>query len=111
MLEHFIGNVSILDFNSRASLPTASSQSLSTLNFKDPLIQEIFLHKQKRVSTFTRQWSGPKALAELEPIVEHNLRFAGQSDHAGLGSHKDRYFAKPSFSEIRTKTGEVLSDP
>jgi len=38
------------------------------------------------------------------------LRFAGQSDHTGLGSHKNRYFAKPSFSEIRAKTGEILGE-
>jgi hypothetical protein len=77
---------------------------------RDPLIQEIFQKKQERMNTFTRQWSGPKALAELEPIVEHNLRFAGQSDHAGLGSQKDRYFAKPNFAEVRAKTGEILGD-
>ena len=79
---------------------------LSTSN--DPLIQGIFVRKQQRVCAFTRQWSGPKALTELAPIVEHNLRFAGQSDRTGLGSQA--YVAKPNLPEIRKKTGEILRE-
>ena len=77
---------------------------------KDPLIQEIFNRRQEHVSTFSRLWSGPKALADLIPIVEHSMRFAGQTDHAGLGSLRDTYFARPNLSEIRAKTGEILRD-
>ena len=74
------------------------------------VIQEIFRRKQQRVTVFTRQWSGPKALNELAPIVEHNVRFAGQTDHAGLGTRKETYFARPNLSEIRTKTGQILGE-
>jgi len=44
----------------------------------------------------------------LGPIVEHNLRFAGQTTRAGLGTQKDTYFANPSLSDFRAKTGETL---
>ena len=77
---------------------------------QDPRIQEIFARKQKRVSAFTRLWSGPKMLTQLEPIVEHNLCFAGQSDRTGLGSYKNPYYAKPSLPEIRAKTTELLGE-
>ena len=45
---------------------------------------------------------------ELAPIVEHSLRFAGQTDRTGLGSHD--YVANPSIAEIRTKTSEILGE-
>jgi hypothetical protein len=60
------------------------------------------------VCAFARQWSGPKALTDLAPIVEHSLRFAGQTDRTGLGSHD--YIAKPNASEIRAKTSEILGE-
>ena len=75
---------------------------------QDPLIQEIFALKQQRVSAFTQRWSGPKALSLVAPVVEHNLRFAGQSDRAGLGSKRAMCSANPSIKELRAKTGEVL---
>ena len=77
---------------------------------QDPLIQEIFHRKQQRVSVFTRQWSGPKALNELAPIVDHHIRFAGQTSHAGLGSRKETYLARPNLSELRAKTGQILGE-
>src|SRR6185312_9575167 len=70
---------------------------------QDPLIQQIFKLKQERTRNFSHRWSGPKALSELAPVVEHSLRFAGQTDHSGLGSQRNTYFAKPTFSEIRAK--------
>jgi hypothetical protein len=76
---------------------------------QDPRIQEIFSRKQERVNAFNRVWSGPKALTELDPVVEHNLRFAGQTDRRGLGSQKNTYLAKPSVPEVRAKTTEILN--
>ena len=73
---------------------------------QDPRIQEIFLRKQTRVNTFSRIWSGPKTLTELKPVLEHSLRFAGQTDRTGLGS--GNYVAKPSLPEIRAKMAGVL---
>jgi len=75
---------------------------------KDPLIQQIFHRKTERVSAFTRRWSGPKMLTVLAPIVNHSIRFAGQTDRAGLGARNLRYLSQPKPSEIRLKTGEIL---
>ena len=75
---------------------------------QDPRVQEIFKRKQLRTSDFAHRWSGPKALSQIAPIVEHNLRYAGQTNHAGLGSQRETYFAKPTLSEIRAKTTETL---
>ncbi len=69
--------------------------------------QQIFTQKQ-RVSAFANRWSGPKALSLLAPVVEHNLRFAGQTNRAGLGFQRDTYIAKPTIAEIRAKTAETL---
>jgi len=74
----------------------------------DPLIQQIFHRKTERVSAFTRRWSGPKMLTVLAPIVNHSIRFAGQTDRAGLGARNLRYLSQPKPSEIRLKTGEIL---
>jgi zinc-binding in reverse transcriptase len=75
---------------------------------QDPRIQQIFTRKQQRVSAFANRWSGPKALSLLAPVVEHSMRFAGQTNRAGLGSQRDTYIAKPTLSEIRAKTAETL---
>ena len=61
---------------------------------QDPLIQEIFALKQQRVSAFTQRWSGPKALSLVAPVVDHNLRFAGQSDRA-VGLETRHVFCQP----------------
>src|SRR5690348_9965280 len=56
-----------------------------------------------------KRWSGPKELASLQPIAEHNLRYAGQFGTAGLGSCKsDPYIANPTFKERRGKITETL---
>jgi len=75
---------------------------------QDPKVKDIFSRKQQRVNSFAHRWSGPKALSQLEPVVDHYLRFAGQTDHSGLGSQKGLYFAHPSINEVRAKTAEVL---
>ena len=74
----------------------------------DPLVQQIFNRKSERVSSFTRRWTGPKALSLVAPAVDHQLRFAGQANHAGLGLKKSWYFAKPNRTQIRSKTAEIL---
>ena len=85
------------------SLPMQIVKACLLSTSQDPLIQEIFALKQQRVSAFTQRWSGPKALSLVAPVVEHNLRFAGQSDRAGLGSKRGMYSANPSIKEF---TGE-----
>jgi hypothetical protein len=52
-------------------------------------------------------WS--KELANLAPIADHNLRYAGQTGTAGLGSCKsDPYIANPTKKERRNKITETL---
>jgi hypothetical protein len=57
-------------------------------NSKDEDIRAIYEHRKLRVTAFQRRWSGPKELAQLEPVADHNLRFAGQIGTAGLGDKK-----------------------
>ena len=65
-------------------------------NSQDPLIQEIFSRKSVHMSSFAHRWSGPKALSTLAPIASHNIRFAGQTDHTGLGSMRSSYLSNPT---------------
>jgi hypothetical protein len=58
---------------------------------------------------YERKWSGPKEVANLEPIADHNLRFAGQTGTAGLGfSKSDPYIANPTKQQRRKKITETL---
>ena len=66
-------------------------------NSEDEKIRSIYALKADRVSTFTSRWAAPNELAKLQEVVEHDLRFAGQTGRAGLGSNKaDPYIANPS---------------
>jgi len=81
---------------------------LSLRNSNDETIKAIWIRKD-RVSEFTARWSAPNELKKLEPVVEHNLRYAGQSGRAGLGSLKENpYIANPSLRQRRASTTEVL---
>src|SRR3954468_10151741 len=46
-------------------------KSCLLLTSQDPLIQQIYSRKSERVSASACRWSGPKALAQLTPMVEH----------------------------------------
>ena len=74
---------------------------------KDETVRKIYEAKAARVMKFARRWSAPKELAHLEPIVEDNLRFAGQSGHSGLGS--GNYNAKPTTKELRSEVTSALA--
>ena len=67
-------------------------------NSKDGDVKAIYELRKERVSDFTNRWSGPKELTNLEPVADHNLRFAGQTGRAGLGSQKSNpYLANPTI--------------
>jgi len=55
-------------------------------NSKDVDVRAIYEQRKARLSAFANRWSGPKELVKLEPIVDHRLRFAGQTGTAGLGA-------------------------
>jgi hypothetical protein len=60
------------------------------------------------LKTHTSRWLASNELSKLEPVVEHNLHFAGQTGHAGLGSVNTLYIANPSIRERRQKITEAL---
>ena len=76
-------------------------------NSHDPLIQKIFSRKSEHISSFAHRWSGPKALSTLAPIASHNIRFAGQTDHTGLGSMRSSYLSNPTAADLRAKISET----
>ena len=79
-------------------------------NSKDDDVKAIYELRKERVSDFTNRWSGPKELTNLEPVADHNLRFAGQTGRAGLGSQKSNpYLANPTTEERRAKITETLT--
>jgi hypothetical protein len=78
-------------------------------NSKDPLVREIYALKKEHVSAFTSRWTGPKALADLLPVAEHNLHFAGQVGRSGLGSNRAApYIGSPTIRDLREKVVESL---
>jgi len=80
-------------------------------NSSDATVREIYELHKTRVSTFTNRWSGPKELSNLEPVVDHNIRFAGQVGRAGLGSNLGNpYVANPTLQERRSKVTEALTN-
>ena len=69
-------------------------------------IYENFKSQKQR---HDKRWLGPKELAKLAPVAEHNLRFAAQTGTAGLGScRSDPYIANPTKKEMRSKITETL---
>ena len=78
-------------------------------NSSDELTQAIYKHHKERVQSFTSRWLASNELAKLEPVIEHDLHYAGQTGHAGLGFVKSRYIAKPSKRQWRTRFTEVLA--
>ena len=78
-------------------------------NSQDQDIRAIYELRKSRVVEYNNRWSGPKEVQMLEPIVEHNFRFAGQTGTAGLGACKSNpYVANPSKAQWREKMTETL---
>ena len=76
---------------------------------QDEMVREIYAHYSAYNLEYVNKWTGPKELTNLEPIAEHNLRYAGQTGTAGLGSRKsDPYIANPTKKERRQKITETL---
>src|SRR5437762_6786464 len=57
-------------------------------NSKDDRVRELYKLRESRVASFSRRWCAPNELLKIEPLADHNLRFAGQTGHAGLGSQR-----------------------
>ena len=78
-------------------------------NSQDDKVRAIYENFKIQKQVHEKGWSGPKELARLAPIAEHNLRFAAQTGTAGLGSCKsDPYIASPTKKEMRNKITESL---
>jgi len=77
---------------------------------QDECIRTLYAQRKEKVCEFTARWSGPKELAQLEPVADHALRFAGQTNRAGLGANKKNpYIANPSVVERRDKITSTLA--
>ena len=77
---------------------------------KDESIRTLYQQRKEKVCQFANRWSGPKELAQLEPVADHALRFAGQTDRSGLGANKrNPYIANPSVVERRDKITSTLA--
>ena len=78
-------------------------------NSNDPKIRSIYGVRAERVKNHASRWVAPNELAKLQQVVEHDLRFAGQTGRAGLGANKvDPYIAKPTIKQIREKVTSAL---
>jgi hypothetical protein len=75
-------------------------------NSRDPAVAGAFTHKANRERSFSRTWSASRELESLGPVVEHELRFAGQQGREGLGF--GRYLAHPSLVERRSLLAKTL---
>jgi hypothetical protein len=49
-------------------------------------------------------------LAQIEPSVDHRLKYKGQTDRAGLGSVKGRYSANVSAKEHRARCAKAVAE-
>ncbi len=98
--------------NDVAGTPLSANAGHKMLSFgelSDDKVRAIYENYRIQKQAHEKRWSGPKELASLEPIAEHNLRYAGQFGTAGLGIRKsDRYIAKPTAKERRNKITETL---
>jgi hypothetical protein len=69
-------------------------------NSPDPIVAGAYSQKASRERSFSRTWCASRELEALGPVVEHEIRFGGQSGRAGLGN--GHYVANPSLFEKRT---------
>jgi len=65
-------------------------------NSKDETTQAIYKHHKERVQNISSRWKASVELAKIDPVVDHNIHFSGQSGREGLGFVKSHYIAKPS---------------
>ena len=80
-------------------------------NSKDNTVRAVYEAKKQREEGFKNRWSGTKELSNLEPIVEHATRFAGQTGRSGLGWNlSNPYIANPTVAEHRSKVTSTLAD-
>ena len=80
-------------------------------NSKDDNVRAVYEAKKHREEGFAGRWSATKELSNLEPVVEHAIRFAGQTDRSGLGSNiSDPYIANPTVADLRSKVTSTLAD-
>ena len=77
---------------------------------QDETIRTLYQQRKEKVCQFSNRWSGPKELAQLEPVVNHALCFPGQTNRLGLGANKrNPYIANPSVVERREKVTSTLA--
>ena len=80
-------------------------------NSKDEKVRAVYEAKKAREEGFNNRWCATQELSNLEPVVEHSTRFAGQTGRAGLGSNvSDPYIANPTVSEYRSKVTSTLAE-
>ena len=63
-----------------------------------------------RESAFTTVKRPSHWLAQIEPSVDHQLKYKGQTDRAGLGSVKGRYSANVSAKDHRARCAKAVAD-
>ena len=77
-------------------------------NSLDPDIQRLFSHRSLHESTFYHKNLGSHFLSEIEKIVDHKLKFKGQTHKQGLGHG---HFIQPkTFADKRKIITDTLRD-
>ena len=76
-------------------------------NSKDETTQAIYKHHKERVQNISSRWKASVELAKIDPVVDHNIHFSGQSGREGLGFVKS-HVANP-LSGNRAKVTEALA--
>ncbi len=77
-------------------------------NSLDPDIQRLFSHRSLHESTFYHKNLGSHFLSEIEKIVDHKLKFKGQTHKQGLGHG---HFIQPNpFTDKRKIITDTLRD-
>jgi hypothetical protein len=75
-------------------------------NSQDDNVRKIYDHFKAYNLEYQKKWTGPKELAVLKPIAEHDLHFAGQTSSMALCG---RYIANPTTQEMRKQISKSLS--
>ena len=78
-------------------------------NSEDELTQQIYSRRRERLKGQSSRWLASNELQKLEPVVDHTLRFAGQTGRTGLGFLNSKYIADPSIRQRRQKLTEALT--
>jgi hypothetical protein len=76
---------------------------------KDPDIQLLYkVHEERKANETGRVWSSTRSASEAKEIVQHNIRFAGQTNKQGLGS--GLYDHDTSDAAIRKLCTNAITD-